>query len=156
MANQIYANIYSQLVDEGREIFQSKGIIDHNKDGSALTKETGFTLLKEGQKKCKPTTHGQKVLVGWRYDTTTWVYLKDVKGVSPIELSDYTAANKIDDETAFAWQFNYVFKKRDRIIANTKTKYWKTTHKYGVRLPNTAAESLELDRQTGQTLWEII
>ena len=80
--------------------------------------------------------------------------LKYVKEASTIELAEYAVANKIYDEPYFAWWVNYVFKKRDRIIANTKTKYWKTTHKYGVRLPNTAAESLELDRQTGQTLWE--
>ena len=38
MENQIYANLYSQLDDEDRDILQFKGIIDHNKDGSALTK----------------------------------------------------------------------------------------------------------------------
>ena len=40
MADQIPANIYSQLGDEGREIFQFKVIIDHKKYGSTLTKET--------------------------------------------------------------------------------------------------------------------
>jgi len=58
MANQIAANLYSQLDDEGREIMQFKGIIDHKADGSALTKETGFTILKGGNRKCKPTTRG--------------------------------------------------------------------------------------------------
>ena len=40
MANQISAKLYSKLDDEGRGILQFKGIIDHKKDGSALTKET--------------------------------------------------------------------------------------------------------------------
>ena len=36
IANQIAANLYSQLDDEGHEILQLKGIIDHNKDRSTL------------------------------------------------------------------------------------------------------------------------
>ena len=78
--------------------------------------------------------------------------LKDAKEASTIELDKYTVSNKIDDEPYFAWLVHYVFKKRDRIIDKTNTKYWRTTYKYGVRLPKTAAEALELDRQTGRPL----
>ena len=49
--------------------------------------------------------------------------LKDVKEDSLIELDEYTVSNKTDDEPDFAWWVHYVFKKRDRIIANNKTKY---------------------------------
>ena len=80
--------------------------------------------------------------------------LKDFKEASLNELAEYTVSNKIDDEPYFAWLVHYVFKKRDRIIDKTNTKYWRTTYKYGVRLPKTAAEYLELDRQTVQPLWE--
>ena len=45
MAIQFTANIYSQLDNEGREIFQFKVVINHKKDGSDLTKETCFTVL---------------------------------------------------------------------------------------------------------------
>ena len=45
MANQIAANLYYKLDDEGRDVLQFKGIIDHKKDGSDLTKETCFTVL---------------------------------------------------------------------------------------------------------------
>ena len=88
MANQIAATLYSQLDDEGREIMQVKGIIYHKADGSALTKETGFTVLKGGHRKCKPTTHGWKVLVEWRDETTTWMDLKYVEEANPIELAE--------------------------------------------------------------------
>jgi len=82
---------------------QFKGIIDHEADGSALTKETGFTVLKGGHRKCKPTAFGWKVLVlvEWQDDTTTWMDLKDVKKASPIELAKYVVANKINDKPAF-------------------------------------------------------
>ena len=45
MTNQIAANLYYQLEYEGRGILQFKGIINHNKDWSDLTKEPGFTIL---------------------------------------------------------------------------------------------------------------
>ena len=63
--------------------------------------------------------------------------LKDVKEVSTIELAEYAVSKKIDDEPDFAWWVHYIFKKQDKIIAKDKTKYWRPTHKYGVRLPNT-------------------
>ena len=63
MANQIDAKIYSQLDNEGREILQFKSILDHKKDGSDMTNETVFTVLKGGQKKCNPTTRRWKVFV---------------------------------------------------------------------------------------------
>ncbi len=69
----------------------------------------------------------------------TWMDMKDVKEASPIELAEYVIANKIDDEPAFAWWVPYTMKKRDRMISNFKAKYWRTTHKYGLHLPKTAA-----------------
>ena len=74
-----------------------KGIVDHKKDESDLTKETGFTIIKRGHKNCKLTTRGWKVLVEWIDETITWMDLKDFKEASPIELAEYAAANKIDD-----------------------------------------------------------
>ena len=71
MANQIASNLYSQLDNEGSDILQFKGIIDHKEDRSDLIKETGFTVIKLVHKKFKPTTRGWKVLVEWRDYTTT-------------------------------------------------------------------------------------
>ena len=81
--------------------------------------------------------------------------LKYVKEASLIALADYAVANKIDGEPDFAWWVHYVFKKRDRIIANNKTKYWRTTYTYGVTLPKTSAEALELDKQPDHTFWKV-
>ena len=97
MANQIAANIYSQLDYEGREMLKFKVTTNHKKDGSARTKETGFTVLKIRHKKCKTTTCGRNVLVEWQDKTTTWMDLKYVKEVSPNELAEYAVANKRDD-----------------------------------------------------------
>lgn len=153
-ANKIAENIYAQVDEEGREVLAFGDIIDHKRDGTALTKEQGYTTLSNGHKKCKPTTRGWKLLVQWRDDSTSWVDLKDVKDANPIELAEYAIASQIDDEPAFAWWVPYTIKKRNRIIKKAKTRYWRTTHKYGVRVPKSVEEALRIDRETGTDFWE--
>jgi hypothetical protein len=46
-----------------------------------------------------------------------------------------------------------VIKKRNRIISKVKYKYWRTTHKFGIRLPHSVEEALEIDRQTNTEYW---
>ena len=47
-----------------------------------------------------------------------------------------------------------MLKKRERIISKTKSKYWRTTHKYGVRLPKNVDEALTIIRETKTNFWE--
>jgi hypothetical protein len=69
-------------------------------------------------------------------------------------LAEYAVANKIVEEPAFKWWVQDVLRKRNRIIAKLKGKYWRTTHKYGVRIPKTVDEALRLDAETGTDFWE--
>jgi len=48
---------------------------------------------------------------------------------------------------------SFVLKKRNRIIAKVKSKYWVRTHKFGIRLPKSVAEAKRLDKANGDTLW---
>ena len=64
----------------------------------------------------------------------------------------YAVANRIQEEPAFAWWVKSVLRRRNRIISKVKKKYWRTTHKHGVRVPKTWEEALELDRQNGNNL----
>ena len=34
-----------------------------------------------------------------------------------------------------------------------KSCYWKTSHKYGVRLPHSVQEALQIDKETGTAFW---
>ena len=56
-------------------------------------------------------------------------------------------------EPAFAWWVPYMLKKRNRIIAKVKSKYWIQTHKFGVRTLKSVQEAKELDHQNGNNLW---
>ncbi len=52
--------------------------------------------------------------------------------------------------------FPHVLKKRDQIISLVRkqtTRYLKRTHKFGIEVPKTVKEALDLDRKNNNTLW---
>ena len=44
-------------------------------------------------------------------------------------------------------------KKRNRIIAKVKSKYWIRTHKLGIRVPKSVQEVKRIDEKNGDMLW---
>ena len=44
-------------------------------------------------------------------------------------------------------------RKRNRIVAAVNKRYHKGTHKFGIRVPKTVDEALQLDEVNGNTLW---
>ena len=46
-----------------------------------------------------------------------------------------------------------MLKKQNRIVAKIKTKYWRTTHKFGIRLPHSIEEAIRLDAANGDKQW---
>jgi hypothetical protein len=59
----------------------------------------------------------------------------------------------LSKESAFSWWVRDVLKHRDRIIAASNTRYVKHTHKFGIELPKTVEEALDIDRKTCTTYW---
>ena len=47
-----------------------------------------------------------------------------------------------------------MIRKRNRIISKFKSKHWQRTHEYGIRVPHSTAEAIELDIMNGGTLWK--
>ena len=94
----------------------------------------------------KRTTKGWKLLVEWKDGSSNWIPLKDLKASNPVETAEYTVANQIQDEPAFAWWVPFVLKKRSRIISKVKSRYWRQTHKFGIEMPKTVEEAYELDK----------
>ena len=79
--------------------------------------------------------------------------MKDVKDSYPVELAEYVIQNQISEQPAFTWLVPYTIKKKARIIDKVKSKYWERTHKYGIRIPKSVKEALEVDRANGDTQW---
>jgi hypothetical protein len=62
-------------------------------------------------------------------------------------VAEYAIANKISDEPAFKWWVRDVLKRRDRCILKVESrKLFKPNMKYGIQIPRTMKEALEIDR----------
>jgi hypothetical protein len=148
-ANSIAENIYAQVDEEGRQFIILQEIADHRTNADAVTKENGYVTMPNGRQFPKKTTKGWEFLL-----ESSWIPLRELKETNPVELAEYAVANQIDTEPAFAWWVKTVFKKRERIIQKLQKKYWRTEYKFGVRIPKTVDEALQIDKLTGTNHWE--
>lgn len=152
-ANVIAENMLSSCDSEGRHYQLISEIIDHNRSSDAIRISDGYIRSKGGNKVPKKTTRGWKLLVEWKDGSVDWIPLKDLKQSNPIELAEYAFANGIEEEPAFKWWAKVTLRKRDRIISKVKTKYWRTSHKFGIRVPKTVEEAIRIDKETGTDHW---
>jgi hypothetical protein len=154
-ANIIAETLFSQSDSEGKQYMIMKEICDHKKDGRAIPISDGFTTSKNGNKVPKKTTIGWQFLVEWKDGSSDWTDLKDLKESNPVEIAEYAVSNKLVEEPAFKWWVADVLRRRNRIISKLKSRYWKTTHKFGIRVPKTVDEAYKIDQETGTDLWTV-
>ena len=152
-ANIIAENLLAQVDEEGHRQMMIDEIVDHRVQSNAIPKSEGTYSLQNGITRRKRTTRGWEILIRWQDGSHDWIALKDVKDSYPIELAEYATNHDIHEEPAFAWWVPYVIKKRKRIIAKIKSKYWQRTHKYGIRIPKSVAEAKAIDAENGNSLW---
>jgi hypothetical protein len=122
-----------------------------------ISKEDGSSYVNiNDMKKPKTTTRGWELLISWKDGTSSWVKLKDLKESFPVQLAESDVGNKISEEPAFAWWVPYTIRKRrDHIILKVKSKYWKRTHKFGIRLPKTVdGEALHFNNEDSTDIWK--
>jgi len=152
-ANLVAENMMSQSDAKGRRHMIFKEIVDHCSGDTTIKKEGGFTVGFDDNVYPKKTTHGWDICVEWSDGTTSWFPLKDMKDTNPLELAQYAIASQISEEPAFKWWVQEILKKKKRIIAKIKTKYWQTTHKFGIEIPKSVEHALWIDQETGTNDW---
>ena len=82
------------------------------------------------------------------------VGLKLLKDSNPVKLVEYAVSIKTEEEPAFYWWVRDVLRRRKkRIISKLKSKYWRASHKFGIRLPKDVTEALQIDKETGMDFW---
>ena len=69
-----------------------------------------------GQSFMRQSTVGWHLGIQWRYRTTSWKALKDLKESHPVETAEYAMAQEIDHDPELNWYVKAVPKKRLRII----------------------------------------
>ena len=98
--------------------------------------------MSNGNKRRRETTKVWEVCIQWKYGSSAWNRVKEVKKYFPVQLAEYTVLNKIADEPEFSWWIKKLLKKRDRIVFKTSSKYWQKAQKYGLRIPHTVKEAI--------------
>ena len=81
---------------------------------------------------------------------TTWENLGDLKEFHPVDTAEYAHCQGISNESALNMWAPHVLKKCDHIISLVRKKnpiYLKKIHKFGIEVPATVAELLELDKK---------
>ena len=152
-ANIIAENLFSQVDQEGRRYAILDQIIEVRRDGTEVQETDAFLTTQNNIKRRRKTTRGWEVCILWKDKSTTWHALKDIKDSYPVELAEFAVENGISHLPAFAWWVPFTLRKRDRIVSKIKSKYWVRTHKYGIRIPKTVQEAIEIDRENNNTLW---
>lgn len=155
-ANVIIENLFDEIDGEGYQYHHVQDILDHRKDESiAVSKEDGYFITTNGQRRRVITTKGWEFLVKWSDQTTSWVTLADLKACQPYEVAEYAFAKGIQDEPAFAWWVKTVKRRHKHFIGKVRTRVRKGNNmKFGVIVPKTVEEALALDRQNGNTFWQ--
>ena len=47
----------------------------------------------------------------------------------------------------------FTVKKRKRIVNKLKSRYWRTTHQFGILVPKTIQDTIRIDSKNGNTYW---
>jgi len=92
-------------------------------------------------------------LVSWDDGSQDVVRLKDIKESYPVQIALYAQRMGIDKEPAFAWWVNHTLKKQHRIISKIRARNIRKTEKFGISVPRSVKEALELDRITNTDFW---
>ena len=146
--NVIAESLYGQVDDEGFDIGILDEIVDHSKSDTAVPMKEGFV-----NNKPVITTKGWKVKVRWKDGSHDWFPLSHIKNSNPVLMAEYAVLKKIDKEPAFRWWVPHTIKKRARMINKVKTRMRKGNVKFGIVIPTTVKEALELDKKNGNTYW---
>ena len=152
-AYTISENLFAQVYAEGNRNVLFDTIVNHRTNRKEVKQQKTFTTNSRGVKRQKETKKGWEMLVQWKDGSTTWVALKDMKEAYPVQAAEYEVENRISLEPAYVWWAPYILKKRNRIIAKVKSKYWVRTHKYGIEIPKNADQAKTIDENNGNNLW---
>ena len=153
-ANVVAESLFRVCDSDGNEFLLIKEILDHKSDETAVPESDGWIKRKENRPpERRKTTKGWHLLIEWADGHVSWARLADMKESYPEQVAEYAKGNKIIHEPAFAWWAPSLLKKRRVVIKKLKSRYWKRTHKYGIRIPKSPAEALRLDNENGNTLW---
>lgn len=151
--NLLAEHLFSQVDAEGNQYRLFKEIIHHRKTKAAVDKADQYRILNNGRRLMKKTTAGWDFEVEWKDGSTSWLTLKDLKETNAVEVAQYAKENRLIEEPAFAWWAPHVLKKLIRLIKMSRSKHVRKGYKFGIRIPSSVEEALDIDRENKNTYW---
>ena len=151
-ANIIAESIFTQVDSEVHHYQLLQEIPDYRKYLSSILISDGMIFPRNGNMVPKKTTQVWDLLVECKYGSSSWIPLKDLKASNSVELAEYAPGNRLDVEPAFKWWVKDVLRRCKIIFAEVKAKYWRTTHKFGIKVRKYVNEALAIDKKNGNTL----
>ncbi len=131
-------------------------IVNHRCLSTAIKLSDQKIVHTDGKTYLKHSTIGWQLCCQWKDGSTSWENLADLKESHPIDTAEYAKILGIDHEPAFNWWVPHFLRKRDHTISLVRKRnprYLKRTHKFGIALPKTVKENLELNKNNGNTFW---
>ena len=101
------------------------------------------------------STAGWQVCVLWKYGSTSWGKLSDLKELHSLETAEYAVSQSLEREPAFHWWVTFVPKKCARniyLVQQRSARYLKCNQKYRINIPKTVEEALMIYKSNGNTL----
>ena len=145
--NTIAEHLFSQVDEEGNQYQLFKEIIGHRKNKRAIEKTDQYRTT-NGKLTKKQTTAGWDLEVEWADGSTSWLPLKQLKETNSVETAQYAQDNRIIEEPAFDWWAMHVLKRRTRLIKMSQSRHKRSGYKFGIRIPRSTAEALEIAQKT--------
>jgi len=143
-ANKIAEAIYDNVDDNGLDELLFEAIVGHERLPETEPKQNTLN---------KHVTGGWNICIMWKDGTSSWHTLADVKNSYPLQLANYAIQNGLEKEAAFSWWVKPTIKHKRAFIKAAKRRFAKRTHKFGIRVPQTVEEALNIDKETKTTFW---
>ena len=153
-ANVIVESMYAACDDSGNEYLMMDLIVDYRKNNKAVT-DPDQKVVQKGQRFMRQSTVGWQLCVKWRDGSMLWKELNDLNESHTVETEKDAVAQKIYHVLEFNWWLILVLKKRLRIISIVKKRnyrYLKKTHKFGIEVPKSVAQTYDLDEKNAQLI----
>jgi hypothetical protein len=148
--------MYAQCDPDGNQYVLLDSLIDHRRLDMALRLSDQTAVRNDGRTYQKRNTVGWQICCQWKDGLLSWEKLSELKESHPLETAEYAVTMGINHEPAFNWWVPRVLRKRDQIISAVAKRFacfLKRTRKFGIEIPRTVKEALELDCHNGNTLW---
>ena len=152
-ANVLIENIMASVDDNGQSSMILDDIIGHRFNPNCISKTDGWYTTAQGARRRKITTRGCDLNILWTDGTASWIPLKDMKESNPLEVAEYAIRNSVDDHPVFAWWVPQTMKRKETIIKQVTHRLAKKQYKFGIKVPNSVDEALQLDKENGNNLW---